>query len=312
MLRNNCRKTFNIFEIGNVTYKFRILSKECQNVSVSNCKNGFSKFQSINLSPTFNKRNEMPYSGRVIERRMKKVTPLTRNTFVNGARYSVCGFKNATMLLTCSAYNTCYGERKYHNDIITPNFDEHRRSDCLDPNQQTSVTNESKKILASVASAAIALPSIYVVKNSLRAVASSFNLPGDILALSNSEIDISEIKEGKCITVTWRNQPVFVHHRTPAQIELARSMDLKALRDPEHDDDRIVRPEWLVTLAVCTHLGCVPLYGKGDYHGYFCPCHGSHYDTSGRIRQGPAPLNLEVPEHRFPDDNTLDIGPPLT
>ncbi|MCO5577666.1 hypothetical protein L7F22_031497 [Adiantum nelumboides] len=103
--------------------------------------------------------------------------------------------------------------------------------------------------------------------------------------------------------------PVFVRHRTQEEIDEANKVEVNSLRDPQKDSDRVKRPEWLVMLGVCTHLGCVPIGEAGDYGGWYCPCHGSHYDISGRIRRGPAPLNLEVPEYDFNDDEgKLIIG----
>lgn len=130
------------------------------------------------------------------------------------------------------------------------------------------------------------------------------------LALGSTEVDISKVEVGQTITVMWRGTPVFVRRRTPQEIEDARSVDYTGLKDPETDEARILKgkEEWLVTVAVCTHLGCVPLANKGEYNGWFCPCHGSHYDTSGRIRKGPAPKNLPVPEYAFVDENTIKIG----
>ena len=115
------------------------------------------------------------------------------------------------------------------------------------------------------------------------------------------------------ITVTWRGKPVFVDHRTGEEIEQARAVPLDELRDPQPDAARVIEPQWLVVVGVCTHLGCVPLGQKpgdprGDYGGWFCPCHGSHYDTSGRIRKGPAPRNLVVPEYAFTADDMIRIG----
>jgi ubiquinol-cytochrome c reductase iron-sulfur subunit len=136
----------------------------------------------------------------------------------------------------------------------------------------------------------------------------TMNASADVLALSSLELDISAISVGDCLTVKWRNKPVFVRHRTAAEIASAEAVDSQSLRDPEADAERVTNPEWLVVLGVCTHLGCVPLTGQGEYDGWFCPCHGSHYDTSGRIRKGPAPLNLEVPEYSFLDDTTLKLG----
>jgi len=130
----------------------------------------------------------------------------------------------------------------------------------------------------------------------------------DVLALSSIEVDIGQIQEGSAITVSWRGKPVFIRHRTAKEIEEAQSVDLASLPDPQADKDRAQKPEWLVLVGVCTHLGCVPLGKQGDYDGWFCPCHGSHYDSSGRIRKGPAPANLPVPAYVFVNDNTIRIG----
>ncbi|KAG8892510.1 hypothetical protein FRB99_002041, partial [Tulasnella sp. 403] len=113
----------------------------------------------------------------------------------------------------------------------------------------------------------------------------------------------------KNVIIKWRGKPVFIRHRTPDEIEEANGVDVKSLRDPQTDESRVKKPEWLVMLGVCTHLGCVPIGESGDYGGWFCPCHGSHYDISGRIRQGPAPTNLEVPEYSFDEAaNKIIIG----
>ena len=134
------------------------------------------------------------------------------------------------------------------------------------------------------------------------------NPDASVKALSSTEVDVSEVSPGQSITVLWRGKPVFIKRRTVEEIEKAREVDLKDLKHPEKDEDRAKNPEWLVMLGVCTHLGCVPLGNKGEYGGWFCPCHGSHYDTSGRIRKGPAPTNLEVPKYEFVDSNTIKIG----
>ena len=129
-----------------------------------------------------------------------------------------------------------------------------------------------------------------------------------VQALATTEVDISAIEPGKSITVLWRGKPVFIKRRTDQEIQKAREVSLNDLKHPEKDEDRVQKPEWLVMLGVCTHLGCVPLTDKGDYNGWFCPCHGSHYDTSGRIRKGPAPTNMEVPKYQFVNNNTIKIG----
>jgi len=134
------------------------------------------------------------------------------------------------------------------------------------------------------------------------------NPSADVLALSSTEVDISGIAEGSSITVVWRGKPVFVRHRTAEEIEAAENVDLDSLRDPQTDEDRVEKPEWLIMVGICTHLGCIPLGEQGDYHGWFCPCHGSHYDTSGRIRKGPAPKNLEIPPYEYLSDDVIKIG----
>ena len=139
------------------------------------------------------------------------------------------------------------------------------------------------------------------------------NPAADTLALASTEVDVSKIAEGQAITVTWRGKPVFIRHRTADEIARASAIDSAELRDPEEDETRVQKPELLVVLGVCTHLGCVPLGQKtgevkGEYDGWFCPCHGSHYDTSGRIRKGPAPTNLEVPPYSFLSDGLIRIG----
>ncbi len=141
------------------------------------------------------------------------------------------------------------------------------------------------------------------------------NPAADTLALSTVDVDLSPIEEGQAITVMWRGKPVFIRHRTAKEIEEAKADDTAALRDPETDAQRVKegQEKWLVMVGICTHLGCVPLGQKdtdvkGEYDGWFCPCHGSHYDSSGRIRKGPAPTNLAVPEYTFTSDTTIKIG----
>ena len=139
------------------------------------------------------------------------------------------------------------------------------------------------------------------------------NPAADTLALANIEVDVSKIEEGQSITVKWRGKPVFIRHRTEDEIARASATDIADLRDPESDEVRAEKPGYLDLVGVCTHLGCVPLGQKtgevkGDYDGWFCPCHGSHYDTSGRIRKGPAPTNLEVPPYTFLSDSVIRIG----
>jgi len=134
------------------------------------------------------------------------------------------------------------------------------------------------------------------------------NPDSSVKAMATTEVDVSNVEIGKTITVLWRGKPIFIRRRTQEEIKEASAVDLKDLKDPQKDSDRTKNPEWLVMVGVCTHLGCVPLGNKGEYNGWFCPCHGSHYDTSGRVRKGPAPNNLEIPKYEFVDNNIIKIG----
>jgi len=141
------------------------------------------------------------------------------------------------------------------------------------------------------------------------------NPTADVLALAQIDVDISAIEAGQAIKTVWRKQPIFIRNLTPAEIQAANAVDAGSLRDPQSLAERTKEGHnnWLITLGVCTHLGCVPLgaaegENRGEYGGYFCPCHGSHYDTAARIRKGPAPLNLEVPEYEFLTDTSVRIG----
>jgi len=147
----------------------------------------------------------------------------------------------------------------------------------------------------------------------------NLNPAADTLALSTVEVNVQPIQVGQAVTVKWRGKPLFIRHRTPEEIKEAEAVPLSQLRDPQTDNSRVtdtakkVRPEWLVQIGVCTHLGCVPLGNKagdpkGPFGGWFCPCHGSAYDTSGRIRQGPAPKNLEIPPYLFTSDTLVRVG----
>jgi ubiquinol-cytochrome c reductase iron-sulfur subunit len=138
----------------------------------------------------------------------------------------------------------------------------------------------------------------------------SLNPSKDVLALASTEVNLSSIQPGQSIRVKWRGKPVFIRHRTDKEIAEAKAVALQELKDPETDEVRVKpgKEQWLVMVGVCTHLGCVPLGQAGDYNGWFCPCHGSHYDTAGRIRKGPAPKNMLVPPYAFLSDTVIRIG----
>ncbi|MGF1461918.1 MAG: ubiquinol-cytochrome c reductase iron-sulfur subunit [Maricaulaceae bacterium] len=157
---------------------------------------------------------------------------------------------------------------------------------------------------AAIGAAAVAWPFI-----------DQMNPAADTLALASIEIDMSQIQPGQQLTVPWRGKPIFVRHRTEDEIAAARDVPTNTLKDPQTDDERLipaadgaVKPEYLVMIGVCTHLGCVPLGDRGDFGGWFCPCHGSHYDTAGRIRKGPAPANLPLPPYEYVSDTVIKIG----
>lgn len=137
---------------------------------------------------------------------------------------------------------------------------------------------------------------------------SHMSASAEVLALAFAEFDLSDIEMGKTITVKWRGKPVFIRHRSAEEIATEEAVPMDMLRDPENDADRCLKQQFMVVLGICPHLGCVPLPNAGDFGGWFCPCHGSHYDVSGRIRKGPAPLNLEVPPYKFIDENVILMG----
>ena len=162
--------------------------------------------------------------------------------------------------------------------------------------------------------AAVSFAGVGVVAVAIPLV-SQMNPPADVLALAQTEVDISKIATGQAIKTVWRKQPVFIRNLTPAEIQAANATPMSDLRDPQSLAERTKpgKQNWLITLGVCTHLGCVPLgtgegENRGPYGGYFCPCHGSAYDTAARIRSGPAPTNLVVPDYEFVSDTTVRIG----
>lgn len=134
------------------------------------------------------------------------------------------------------------------------------------------------------------------------------NPDASVKALASIEVDISTVGEGESLTVNWRGKPVFIRHRTPEEIQAAVDVPMSDLKDPEEDSARAEKPEWLIMVGVCTHLGCIPLGEAGEYNGWFCPCHNSAYDTAGRIRKGPAPTNMEIPAYEFLSDTKIKIG----
>jgi len=138
-----------------------------------------------------------------------------------------------------------------------------------------------------------------IVKNAVGNFVATLYPGRHMMAVANVEVDLNKVPEGQTVAFEWRGKPLLVRHRVDWEIEEARTTPMSALKDPEKDENRVQDPKYLVVLGICTHLGCVPIAGQGNYKGFFCPCHGSHYDTSARVREGPAPTNLEVPPYHF-------------
>lgn len=199
--------------------------------------------------------------------------------------------------------------RYAHTDIKVPDYQKYRRASTKDPKSTASKSADDRRAFSYfMSSFATGVAGAVAAKGFIHATVSMMAPSKDVLALAKVEVALGDIPEGKNATIKWRGKPLFVRHRSAAEVDRERSVNVGELRDPQHDTERVQKPEWLVLLGVCTHLGCVPIANAGEYGGYYCPCHGSHYDASGRIRKGPAPLNLEVPYYEFKDENTLIVG----
>jgi len=184
--------------------------------------------------------------------------------------------------------------------------DDYFSSNQLDPSQLADPTNRTFVYLMQ-GTAAFMYASVGRV--AVMQFVSYLSASADVMAVSTIEVEIGNIAEGTASTVKWRGKPVFIRHRTAKEIAAAEADDTVSLRDQQTDSERFKeKKEWAVLIGVCTHLGCVPINAAGDYGGWFCPCHGSHYDTSGRIRKGPAPLNLEIPAYKFLSDTKILLG----
>ncbi|VDL76576.1 unnamed protein product [Nippostrongylus brasiliensis] len=236
----------------------------------------------------------------------------------------VTEFKNADSLQDAASRTTNHGHllssnfafkginvtsrRLAHTDVKFPDMSNYRREVTLDANTAARDTEDQRRSLAhAVYYGAGGVMSLWAAKESAQVMVVFKAMAADQRALASIEVNMNEIPEGVTKTYEWRGKPVFVKHRTKKEIAAEKAVNVSELRHAEHDDERVQKPEWSVVIGVCTHLGCVPIANAGDYGGYFCPCHGSHYDGSGRIRKGPAPLNLHVPAYTF-KDNVIVIG----
>jgi len=192
-----------------------------------------------------------------------------------------------------------------HTDIQMPDMSAYRRDSTADPNKSSRDTEGQRKIFSYMFTMGAGIVSVYGGKQLAAGFVNNIGPAKDVLALASIEVDLSEIPEGKNLTFKWRGKPLFIRHRTEEEIAAEEAVNLDVLRDKEADNERTQDPKWLIVLGICTHLGCVPIANAGNFGGYYCPCHGSHYDSSGRIRQGPAPLNLEVPPYKINGDLVL-------
>jgi ubiquinol-cytochrome c reductase iron-sulfur subunit len=217
------------------------------------------------------------------------------------------GPKSGAVTVTSGVRSSAF-VRYAHTDLRVPDFSDYRRKDVKDPQATTRESAPARNTFTYLVTGSGVVTGAYCAKTLVTDFVSSMSASADVLALAKIEIKLGDIPEGKNVTFKWRGKPLFIRHRTAEEIDQEQKVDVNSLRDPQADADRVKKAEWLVILGVCTHLGCVPIANAGDFGGYYCPCHGSHYDASGRIRKGPAPLNLEVPEYEFPDDDTLLVG----
>jgi len=199
--------------------------------------------------------------------------------------------------------------RYAHTDsIAVPDFSFYRRSSVKSPVAKNKDSAEARKLRNYVVTGGLTVGAAYGAKGLVHTLIGSMSASADVLALAKVEVDLSAITEGKSVVVKWRGKPLFIRHRTGAEIAAEEAVDPASLRHAESDQERVKDPKWLVLIGICTHLGCVPIANKGAYNGYYCPCHGSHYDVSGRIRKGPAPLNLEIPPYEFASNELMVVG----
>ncbi|CAF1947649.1 unnamed protein product [Rotaria magnacalcarata] len=204
--------------------------------------------------------------------------------------------------------NSTIGVRHAHTDIQVPNFDFYRQKARLDASKSYRDAGDNTSPYSYLAPVGLAITSAYMAKYIVRDIAAYVGPAKDVMSLAKVEIKLDAVPVGKNAVFEWRNKPIFVRHRTAQEIAREQGVNVAQLRDPQNDADRVQKSEWLIVIGICTHLGCIPIANAGEFGGYYCPCHGSHYDASGRIRKGPAPLNLEVPQYVFKDDSTVVIG----
>lgn len=197
--------------------------------------------------------------------------------------------------------------RLAHTDVQVPDFSYYRRDVNRDPTTKSRERVAEKQNFSYLVAAGTGVCAAYIAKAQIFSMVGMLAASKDVLAVSKIEVDLNKIPEGQSMVFKWRGKPLFIRHRGAQEVAREEAVNVAELRDPQADSERVKRSDWLIVVGVCTHLGCVPIANAGDYGGYYCPCHGSHYDASGRIRKGPAPLNLEVPAYEFVE-NTVVVG----
>merc|ERR1712150_205102 len=204
------------------------------------------------------------------------------------AKIAAVAVRGHSAKLRAHAYVSAESVRMLHSDMEVPDFSYYRRSSGKDSSAKNQDNFDSRAGFSYLFTGALGVSGAYAATSTVNSLLSTLSASADVLAMAKIEINLSDVPE--------------------EEIEREQAVDVATLRDPEADGDRVQKPEYLVVLGVCTHLGCVPIANAGDFGGYYCPCHGSHYDASGRIRKGPAPLNLEVPFYEFVEENLMVVG----
>ncbi|KAI4572051.1 hypothetical protein MJG53_014157 [Ovis ammon polii x Ovis aries] len=212
-------------------------------------------------------------------------------------RESLRGQAAGRPLVASVGLNVPASVRYSHTDIKVPDFSDYRRPEVLDSTKSSKESSEARKGFSYLITATTTVGVAYAAKNVVSQFVSSMSASADVLAMSKIEIKLSDIPEGKNMAFKWRGKPLFVRHRTKKEIDQEAAVEVSQLRDPQHDLERVKKPEWVILIGVCTHLGCVPIANAGDFGGYYCPCHGSHYDASEKaVKHDDVKKMVKTPE----------------
>lgn len=229
-------------------------------------------------------------------------SPLTKSTLLNRSKINFVRCGSTSSSESNNSNTQLFDVASTAGEVHAPDHGNYENIPDL-------VSSDNRRAYTYLFTGATYAGTAVLVKNSLTTLLYTLSPTERDLSLGETEVDLSKLQEGETMTVLWRKKPVFIRKRSAAQIEKAAEDDFEPLRDPQPDSQRTINPEYLVTLGICTHLGCVPISNAGEWGGWFCPCHGSHYDLSGRIRKGPAPKNLEIPPYKFDtSSNKVIIG----